>query len=180
MGSVPCLTNWCRASIGSTLAFGLACIFTWCCLVLPTTSTRRKQVFNLDIDVWLRLSRRSQHLKTLPALKFVKEKERRLLHSTMCSVQRTHASTYCCSKHLFIYYTYLILMGNGWVGPDPALCPTQGCFMGTWTWSLPFWKGHWSKYEIFRFIWYLFFSSRINSLNLLCVMIIFFMVFLKT
>ena len=86
MGSVPCLTNWCRASIGSTLAFGLACIFTWCCLVLPT-STRRKQVFNLDIDVWLRLSRRSQHLKTLPALKFVKEKERRLLHNTMCSAR---------------------------------------------------------------------------------------------
>ena len=126
MGSVPCLTNWCRASIGSTLAFGLACIFTWCCLVLPT-STRRKQVFNLDIDVWLRLSRRSQHLKTLPALKFVKEKERKTTF-TQYYVQRTHASTYCCSKHLFIYYTYLILMGNGWVGSRPGLMPNSRMF----------------------------------------------------
>ena len=113
MGSVPCLTNWCRASIGSTLAFGLACIFTWCCLVLPT-STRRKQVFNLDIDVWLRLSRRSQHLKTLPALKFVKEKERRLLHNTMCST-RMQVLIVVLSTYSYTIPKYLIRMGNGWV-----------------------------------------------------------------
>ena len=139
MGSVPCLTNWCRASIGSILAFGLACIFTWCCLVLPTSS-RRKQVFNLDIDVWLRLSRRSQHLKTLPALKFVKEKERKTTF-TQYYVQRTHASTYCCSKHLFIYYTYLILMGNGWAGSRPGLMPNSRMFYGDVDLILAFLEG---------------------------------------
>ena len=55
-------------------------------------ASRRKQVFNLDIDVWLRLSRRSQHLKTLPALKF-EEKERRLLHN-MCASTFKYLCTY--------------------------------------------------------------------------------------
>ena len=63
-------------------------------------ASRRKQVFNLDIDVWLRLSRRSQHLKTLPALKF-EEKERRRLHN-MCA----HSSTYVCIV-VVVLCTYL-------------------------------------------------------------------------
>ena len=140
MGSVPCLTNWCRASIGSTLAFGLACIFTWCCLVLPT-STRRKQVFNLDIDVWLRLSRRSQHLKTLPALKFVEEKERRLLHNTMCSARMQVLVVVLGTYSIFIYYTYLILMSNGWVGSRPGLMPNSRMFYGDVDLILAFLEG---------------------------------------
>ena len=140
MGSVPCLTNWCRASIGSTLAFGLACIFTWCCLVLPT-STRRKQVFNLDIDVWLRLSRRSQHLKTLPALKFVEEKERRLLHNTMCSARMQVLVVVLSTYSIFIYYTYLILMGNGWAGSRPGLMPNSRMFYGDVDLILAFLEG---------------------------------------
>ena len=140
MGSVPCLTNWCRASIGSTLAFGLACIFTWCCLVLPT-STRRKQVFNLDIDVWLRLSRRSQHLKTLPALKFVEEKERQLLHNTMCSARMQVLVVVLSTYSIFIYYTYLILMGNGWAGSRPGLMPNSRMFYGDVDLILAFLEG---------------------------------------
>ena len=67
----------------------------------------------------------------------------------MCSARMQVLIAVLSTYSIFIYYTYLILMGNGWAGSRPGLMPNSRMFYGDMDMILAFLesKGHWSKFE---------------------------------